>query len=154
MSLLYSILKPVVRKVVKGSSLHWEESYEEFKQASYDIQKKFRFRFPAIRGYEFRDEPLDGFHIIVGKKAGSKPDRAIVYFPGGGSRRWQLPYKSFMKKYICETGAELWEHRMARLLRRGGCADAGGAASGADPFRSAHAGDDDPGVLLWAAGER
>jgi hypothetical protein len=34
MSLLYSILKPIVRKVVKGSSLHQEGSYEVFKQAS------------------------------------------------------------------------------------------------------------------------
>ena len=50
MSLLYSILKPIVRKAVKGSSLHREESYEEFKQASYDIQKKFKFRLPAIKG--------------------------------------------------------------------------------------------------------
>ena len=51
MSLLYSILKPVVRKVIKGSSLHQEESYEEFKQASYDIQRKFRFALPKIRDY-------------------------------------------------------------------------------------------------------
>ena len=108
MSLLYSILKPVVRKVVKGSSLHQEESYEEFKQASYDVQQKFRFALPKIRGYEFRDEQLDGFHIIVGKKTGSEPDRAVVYFPGGGSRQWQLPFKSSVKHYISETGAELW----------------------------------------------
>ena len=108
MSLLYRILKPVVRKVVKGSSLHREESYEEFRQASYDVQKKFKFALPKIKGYEFRDAPLDGFHIIVGKKAGSAPDRAIVYFPGGGSRRWQLPFKSSVKHYIAETGAELW----------------------------------------------
>lgn len=46
---------------------------------------------------EFRDEQLDGFHIIVGKKAGSNPKNAIVYFPGGGSRRWQLPFKSSKK---------------------------------------------------------
>ena len=108
MSLLYSILKPVMRKVVKGSSVHQEESYEEFKQASYAIQKKFKFTLPRIKGYEFRDQQLDGFHIIVGKKAGSKPDRAVVYFPGGGSRRWQLPFKSSIKRYITETGAELW----------------------------------------------
>ena len=108
MSLLYSILKPVVRKVVKGSSLHQEESYEEFKQASYDIQRKFRFALPKIRDYEFRDEQLDGFHIIVGKKASSHPDKAVVYFPGGGSRRWQLPFKSSIKHYIAQTGAELW----------------------------------------------
>lgn len=30
MSLLYRILKPIVRRVVKGSSLHREESYKEF----------------------------------------------------------------------------------------------------------------------------
>ena len=84
MSLLYSILKPIVRKVVKGSSLHQEESYEEFKQASYDVQKKFKFALPRINGFEFRDEQLDGFHIIVGKEAGTNPDKAVVYFPGGG----------------------------------------------------------------------
>ena len=31
MSLLYSILKPIVRKVVKGSSVHQEESYVIFR---------------------------------------------------------------------------------------------------------------------------
>ena len=108
MSLLYSILKPIVRKVIKGSSLHREESYEEFKQASYKLQAKFRFSLPDIKGYEFRDEQLDGFHIIVGKKAGSRPSRAIVYFPGGGSRIWQLPAKRSVKNYISRTDAELW----------------------------------------------
>ena len=108
MSLLYGILKPFVRKVVKGSSLHQEESYEEFKQVSYDAQKKFKFRLPSVRSFEFRDEQLDGFHIIVGKKTGSDPNRAVVYFSGGGSRRWQLPFKSSIKHYISETGAELW----------------------------------------------
>ena len=60
MSLFYRFLKPIARKVVKGGSLHREESYEEFVQASYDIQKKFKFRLPVIKGYEFRDEPLGG----------------------------------------------------------------------------------------------
>ncbi len=108
MSLLFSILKPIVKKKIKGSSLHQEESYEEFKQVSYDIQQKFKFELPNIKGMEFRDEQLDGFHIIVGKKAGSNPKNAIVYFPGGGSRRWQLPFKSSEKNYIEQTGAELW----------------------------------------------
>ena len=104
MSLLYSILKPIVRRVVKGSSLHQEESYDQFKQASYDVQKKFQFALPKIKGFAFRDEQLGGFHIIVGKMAGTNPDKAIVYFPGGGSRKWQLPYKSSMKNYIRQTG--------------------------------------------------
>lgn len=108
MSFLYSVIKPIVRKAVKGSSLHQEESYEEFKQASYDIQKKFKFALPNIKGFEFHDEPLNGFHIIVGKKTGSSPKKAVVYFPGGGSRRWQMPSNGSIKNYIGETGAELW----------------------------------------------
>ena len=108
MSLLYRILKPVVRKIVKGSSVHQEADYEEFKQASYQVQAKFHFSLPKIHGFEFRDEQLDGFHIIVGKEAGTDPTHAVVYFPGGGSRRWQLPYKNSMKNYIHKTGAELW----------------------------------------------
>ena len=68
----------------------------------------FKFEFPQIKGYEFRDEQLDGFHIIIGKKTGSSPKSAVVYFPGGGSRRWQLPFKRSMKNYIDGTGAELW----------------------------------------------
>lgn len=108
MSLLYSLLKPIVRKKVKGGHLHKEESYEEFKKMSYDVQSKFRFSLPKIRGFEFRDEQLDCFHVIVGKRKGTLPDKAIVYFPGGGSRRWQIPYKGSMKHYIKQTGAELW----------------------------------------------
>ena len=53
MSLLYSILKPIVKTVVKGSSLHKEESYEEFKQASYDIQRKFKFFLPKFKDLSF-----------------------------------------------------------------------------------------------------
>ena len=61
MSLLYSILKPIVRRVVKGSSLHQEESYEAFKRASYAVQRKFKFTLPRVRGFELREETLDGF---------------------------------------------------------------------------------------------
>lgn len=97
MSFLYSVIKPIVRKAVKGSSLHQEESYEEFKQASYDIRKKFKFALPNIKGFEFHDELLNGFHIIVGKKTGSSPKKAVVYFPGGGSRCWQMPSNGSIK---------------------------------------------------------
>lgn len=71
------------------------------------MQKRFRFSLPKIKGFEFQDEQLDGFHIIVGKEKGTNPDKVIVYVPGGGSRRWQLPYKSSIKNYICETKGEL-----------------------------------------------
>jgi len=108
MSLLYSIMKPVARKFIKGSSLHKEETYEEFKEVSYKIQSKFRLSLPVINGYVFRDRQLDGFHIIIGKKKDNSTDRVIVYFPGGGCRRWQMPYKSSMKNYMEQTDAELW----------------------------------------------
>ncbi len=93
MSLLYSILKPIVRKVVKGSSLHQEESYEAFKQASYEVQKKFKFALPRINGFEFRDERLDGFHIIVGKEAGPTKPSSIspAAVPGAGSSPIKAP---------------------------------------------------------------
>ncbi len=80
MSFLYSVIKPIVRKKVKGSSLHQEESYEEFKQASYDIQSKFKFELPKIKGIEFRDEQLNGFHIIIRKKVGSSPKMQSFIF--------------------------------------------------------------------------
>lgn len=70
------------------------------KPQNYDIQKKFKFALPNIKGFEFHDEPLNGFHIIVGKKTGSSPKKAVVYFPGGGSRRWQMPSNGSIKKYI------------------------------------------------------
>lgn len=60
MSLLYSILKPIVRKIVKGSSVHREESYEEFKQLSYKEQSKFRFELPKIIMYFAGDEVFAG----------------------------------------------------------------------------------------------
>ena len=84
MSLLYSILKPIVKTVVKGSSLHKEESYEEFKQASYDIQRKFKFSLPKFKGFEFRDEIMDGFHVIVGKKDRNQAGLRGCVLP----RRW------------------------------------------------------------------
>lgn len=31
-----------------------------------------------------------------------------MYFPGGGTRRWQLPYRGSIRNYIEGTGAELW----------------------------------------------
>lgn len=107
MSLLYSVLKPIVRKLVK-ERVHQEESYEDFVRVSHEIQAKFRFELPKIKGYEFRDERIDGCHCIIGHKAGTVPERALVYFVGGGERRWQLPSKKSMARYMDETGRELW----------------------------------------------
>lgn len=58
MSILYSILKPIVRKFVKNGT-HTEESYEDFVRTSYKIQAKFKFKLPQKKGYEFRDEIIN-----------------------------------------------------------------------------------------------
>lgn len=86
MSLLYRVLKPIVRKLVKERA-HQEESYEDFVRVSHEIQAKFRFALPKMRGYEFRDAIIAGCHCIVGHKAGTVPEKALVYFVGGGERR-------------------------------------------------------------------
>jgi hypothetical protein len=53
MSLLYSILKPIVRKKVKESN-HREETYEDFVRTSHELQEKFQLKLPKKNGYEFR----------------------------------------------------------------------------------------------------
>ena len=87
MSLLYSILKPIVRKVVKGSSIHQEKSYEEFKQASYNVQKKFKFALPKINGFEFRDEPS-------GRKQERTPTRPLSTSPAAVQGAGSCPIKA------------------------------------------------------------
>lgn len=106
MSVLYRVLKPIVRKLVKDGS-HQEETYEEFVESSRKIQAKFRFKLPEKKGYEFRDEIIDGCHCIIGHKTGSDTGRALVYLVGGGERRWQLPGIKSMIRYISETDRDL-----------------------------------------------
>ena len=106
MSVLYSILKPIIRKAVK-ENLH-QESYEEFVQASHRLQIKFKFRLPQKKGYEFRDEIIDGCHCIVGHKSGSRTKRALLYLVGGANRRYQIPKVSTMVRYMDETDRDLW----------------------------------------------
>lgn len=107
MSVLYSILKPIVRKAIKEKA-HHEESYEDFVRISHKIQAKFRFRLPQKNGYQFTDEIIDGCHCIVGHKVGSQTKRALLYLVGGGERRYQLPKVSTMVRYINETDRDLW----------------------------------------------
>ncbi|MCH5349057.1 MAG: alpha/beta hydrolase fold domain-containing protein [Oscillospiraceae bacterium] len=106
MSVLYSILKPIIRKAVK-ENLH-QESYEEFVQVSHRLQIKFKFRLPQKKGYEFRDEIIDGCHCIVGHKSGSGTKRALLYLVGGANRRYQLPKVNTMVRYMNEADRDLW----------------------------------------------
>lgn len=67
MSLLYEILKPIVKNIVKKKA-HQEETYEEFVKTSLDIQAKFRLKLPRIKGYTFHDEMIGDYHCLVGRK--------------------------------------------------------------------------------------
>lgn len=107
MSFLYSILKPIVRKKVKGGA-HKEETWEEYCEASYAIQKKFKFNLPKKKGYEFKEETICNCRVIIGHKAGNTTNHAIMYFVGGGARRWQMPFRKSIFRYINETDADLW----------------------------------------------
>lgn len=112
MSLLYSILKPIIKNTIKKKA-HQEQSYEDFVKTSLDIQAKFKLKLPKIKGYEFHDEMIGNHHCLVGKKIPhsgdvcAKTKRAIMYLVGGGERRWQMPFKSSLKRYL-DTGCDLW----------------------------------------------
>jgi acetyl esterase/lipase len=107
MSLLYSILKPIVRKAVKESN-HQEENYEDFVRTSHEIQAKFKLKLPKRKGYEFHVIEIDGFQVIIGQKTGAHARKALLYLMGGGERRWQLPSEKSMLRYIEETDRDLW----------------------------------------------
>jgi acetyl esterase/lipase len=107
MSLLYSILKPIVRKAVKESSRQ-EETYEEFARTSHQIQAKFKLKLPRKNGYEFRLIEIDGCQVVVGHKTGANAKEALLYLVGGGERRWQMPSEKSMLRYLDETGRDLW----------------------------------------------
>lgn len=107
MSLLYSILKPVVRKKVKGG-IHKEETWEEYCETSYKVQGKFKFEPPKKKGYEFREEKICNSRVIIGNRTGRTSGRAIMYFVGGGARRWQMPFNKSIFRYMEEPDADLW----------------------------------------------
>lgn len=107
MAVSYQSLKPLVRKFIKNRSQQ-EVSYEDFVKTSHVIQSKFHFRLPRQKGYIFRDVLIDGCHCIIGGRDGKKYESAAVYLVGGGSRRWQLPSKKTMLRYIDEADRELW----------------------------------------------
>jgi acetyl esterase/lipase len=107
MSLLYSALKIVVRKAVKESGRQ-EETYEDFVRTSHQIQAQFELKLPKKKGYEFQTINIDGFQVIVGHKTGANAKKALLYLVGGGMRRWQMPSKKSMLRYIDETERDLW----------------------------------------------
>lgn len=108
MSVLYSILKPIVKKTVKGKAHGSLVTWEEYCKTSYEMQAKFKFKLPKRKGYEFRDEETQGYHVIVGHKQNSNTKKAIMYLVGGGCRRYQMPSNKSLFRYIDETDRDIW----------------------------------------------
>lgn len=107
MSVLYSVLKPVVR-LVMNKEKKLSMTRDEFMNMAVTIQRKSRFTLPRKEGYEFRDELFGQWHCIVAHKKDVVSDRALVYFVGGGSARHQLPDTKTITRYIEETGRDMW----------------------------------------------
>lgn len=107
MSVLYSILKPIV-KLAMNKEKRLSMTRDEFMHMAEKIQDKFEFSLPRKKGYEFRDEMLGQWHCIVAHKEGAAAKRALMYLVGGGSARWQIPDTKTITRYIDETGRDMW----------------------------------------------
>lgn len=107
MSLLCAVLKPLVRRKVKSGNAGMN-TYEEFVERARHVQERVKVELPRVKGYEFREESILGCRVLIGKKSGSKPGRAVMYVPGGGMIRWQLPFRNSYKRYMGDYGFELW----------------------------------------------
>ena len=104
MSLLYSILKPVLRKTaVKKADM----TRADFVRQAERVQKR-DYKLPKIKGYEKQDHTIAGCRCIVYSKQDSDHNKAIVYYAGGGYIRYQLPNQKSIRNYIDKTGCDLW----------------------------------------------
>lgn len=107
MSILYTLLKPIAKNLIKNK-IHKEESYEEFAKISYDIQKKFRLKLPKHKGFNFKEKDINGFKVIIGENNGKTHKKAILYLVGGGCRRWQMPFGNSLIRYMQKTDSDIY----------------------------------------------
>lgn len=105
MSLIYTLLKPMLRAVKpKRAAL----SREEWVRQARKIQSRFHYEPPKIPGYDVREETVGDTRCVIFSKQSSKHRKAIAYYVGGGYIRYQLPNKKSIKHYIDETGCDMW----------------------------------------------
>ena len=104
MSLIYSALKPILRKsTAKKVSM----TREDFIRQAEKVRKR-AYRFPDITGYDKQERNINGCQCIVYSKLDSDHSKAIVYYAGGGYIRYQMPDRKSIKNYIDKTGCDLW----------------------------------------------
>lgn len=107
MSFLYSILKNVVRRKLNGHKTN-QITYEQFCEQAYERQSKFKYDLPVKKGYEFREQTVDGCRVIIGSKVGRKAKGGLLFLVGGGAIRYQMPTKKQFIRYIEKTGRDVW----------------------------------------------
>ena len=104
MSLIYSALKPILRKATaKKSSM----TRKDFIRQAEKVQKR-AYRFPDIPGYDKQERNIKDCKCIIYSKQNSNHNKAIVYYPGGGYIRYQMPDRKSIRNYIDKTGCDLW----------------------------------------------
>ena len=104
MSLIYSVLKPVLRiAAVKKQGM----TREDFIRQAEKVQKR-QYNLPKIKGYNKQEQTIGGCRCIIYSKQNSDHKKAIVYYAGGGYIRYQLPNTKSIRHYIDQTGCDLW----------------------------------------------
>ena len=104
MSLIYSILKPVLGKAKAKKS---DMTRDDFIRQAERVQRR-TYIFPDIKGHKKREETVSGCRCVIYSNDSSDHSKAIVYYAGGGYIRYQLPNKKSIRHYIDKTGCDLW----------------------------------------------
>ncbi|MBR1797756.1 MAG: alpha/beta hydrolase [Clostridiales bacterium] len=104
MSFIYSFLKPILRRTVAKKATM---TREDFVRQAERVQRR-RYTFPEINGYKKKELSVSGCRCIVYSKENSNHSKALVYYAGGGYIRYQFPNKKSIRRYIDETGCDLW----------------------------------------------
>ena len=105
MSLIYSVLKPVLRIAKpKRASMTRNDWIIQARK----MQSNFSFVLPEISGYEAHEIMCEGCRCAVISRPENHHQKAVVYYAGGGYIRYQLPNVKSIRHYIKETGMDMW----------------------------------------------
>jgi len=105
MSLIYNMLKPVLRAVKpKRASMTRADWVIQARK----IQSNSSFVLPEISGYEVHEVFSGKCRCAVISRPENHHQKAVVYYAGGGYIRYQLPNVKSIRHYIEETGMDMW----------------------------------------------
>ncbi len=105
MSLIYSVLKPLLRAAKpKRAAMTRNDWMIQAKK----IQSNFSLVLPEISGYEIQEVINEGRQCVIISRPENHHQKAVVYYAGGGYIRYQLPNRKSIRHYIEETGMDMW----------------------------------------------